>query len=74
MQKLAFCGNDCTECLFDEYMVCVSGQYTVIMNYKEYVLNPGDEIFIPKGNEQWGKCIAGTRTIPAFGGKRIQGA
>ena len=59
---------------FDEYMVCVSGQYTVIMNAEEYVLNPGDEIFIPKGTEQWGKCIAGTRTIHAFGGKRIQGS
>lgn len=59
---------------FDEYMVCVYGQYTVIFNDKEYVLNPGDELFIPKGTEQWGKCIAGTRTIHAFGGKRIHGA
>ncbi|SPF41092.1 conserved hypothetical protein [Candidatus Desulfosporosinus infrequens] len=57
---------------FDEYMVCVCGQYTVIMNGKEYVLNPGDELFIPKGMEQWGRCIAGTRTIHAFGGKRFQ--
>jgi quercetin dioxygenase-like cupin family protein len=56
---------------FDEYMVCVCGQYTVIMNEKEFVLNPGDEILIPSGTEQWGKCIAGTRTIHAFGGKRI---
>ena len=56
---------------FDEYMVCVSGQYTVIMNGKEFVLNPGEEILIPKGTEQWGKCLAGTRTIHAFGGKRI---
>lgn len=56
---------------FDEYMVCVSGQYTVFMNDNKYVLNPGDEIFIPKGTEQWGECIAGTRTIHAFGGKRI---
>jgi len=58
---------------FDEYMVCIFGQYTVIMNDIEYVLNPGDEIVIPKGTEQWGKCIAGTRTIHAFGGKRILG-
>jgi len=57
---------------FDEYMVCVSGQYTAILNGKEFVLNPGEELFIPKGTEQWGKCIAGTRTIHAFGGKRIQ--
>lgn len=57
---------------FDEYMVCVYGQYTVIMNDKEFILNPGDELLIPKGTEQWGKCIAGTRTIHAFGGKRIK--
>jgi quercetin dioxygenase-like cupin family protein len=56
---------------FDEYLVCVWGQYTVIMNEQEFVLNPGDELFIPKGTAQWGKCIAGTRTIHAFGGKRI---
>ncbi|MCO5383413.1 MAG: cupin domain-containing protein [Methanosarcina barkeri] len=56
---------------FDEYMVCVSGQYTAILNGEEFILNPGDELFIPKGTEQWGKCIAGTRTIHAFGGKRI---
>lgn len=59
---------------FDEYMVCVCGQCTVIMNDKEYILNPGDEILIPKGTEVWGKCVAGTRTIHAFGGKRIHGA
>lgn len=57
---------------FDEYMVCVSGQYTAFLNGEEFVLNPGDELFIPKGTEQWGKCIAGTRTIHAFGGKRIR--
>ncbi|WP_170233074.1 hypothetical protein [Sporomusa termitida] len=26
-----------------------------------------------QGTEQWGKCIAGTRTIHAFAGKRIHG-
>ena len=59
---------------FDEYMVCVCGQYTVFMNDKVYVLNPGDEIFIPKGTEKWRKCIPGTRTIHAFGGERIHAA
>ncbi|WP_027183088.1 cupin domain-containing protein [Desulfovibrio inopinatus] len=57
---------------FDEYMVCVFGRYTVYMNGTSYVLNPGDELFIPKGTQQWGKCIAGTRTIHAFGGQRIR--
>lgn len=57
---------------FDEYMVVVSGQYTAYLNDDEIVLGPGDELFIPKGTEQWGMCIAGTRTIHAFGGRRIK--
>ena len=55
-------------------MVCVCGKYTAALNDEEFVLNPGDELFIPEGTEQWGKCIAGTRTIHAFGGKRIHRA
>lgn len=54
---------------FYEYMVCVSGQYTVTMNNADYILNAGDELFIPKGTLQGGSCIAGTITIHAFGGK-----
>lgn len=57
---------------FDEYMVCVEGQYTALIDGKEYVLNPGDELFIPKDSLQSGHCIAGTRTIHAFGGQRIR--
>ena len=53
---------------FDEYMVCVSGEYTAFIEGKTILLNPGDELFIPKGKEQWGKCIEGTRTIHVFGG------
>lgn len=56
---------------FDEYMVCISGQYIVYMNNEKYVLHPGDELLIPAETEQCGECIAGTRTIHAFGGKRI---
>jgi quercetin dioxygenase-like cupin family protein len=56
---------------FDEYMVCISGEYTAYLNGEQIVLKPGDELYIPKGTEQWGKCKAGTRTIHAFGGKRI---
>jgi quercetin dioxygenase-like cupin family protein len=59
---------------FDEYMLCVSGEYTVCMNGAEHVLRPGDELLIPAGTEQWGRCSAGTRTIHAFGGRRIAGA
>ena len=57
---------------FDEYMVCLSGEYTAYLDNREIILKPGDELFIPKGTEQWGKCVAGTRTIHAFGGKRIK--
>ena len=57
---------------FDEYTVCVSGQYIEIFNGVEHILNPGDELLVPKGTPHYGRCIAGTRTIHAFGGKRIQ--
>ena len=57
---------------FDEYMVCVFGKYIIIMNAEEFVLNVGDELFIPKGTIHSGVCIPGTRIIYAFGGKRIQ--
>lgn len=57
---------------FDEYMVCLSGRYWATVNGEETVLNPGDELFIPKGAVQSGRCIAGTRTIHAFGGQRIK--
>lgn len=58
---------------FDEYMVCVAGEYTAYLEGRETVLKPGDELFIPKGTVQWGRCTAGTRTIHAFGGQRIKG-
>ena len=57
---------------FDEYMICVSGEYTVYLDDKKIILKPGDELLIPRGTEQWGKCKAGTRTIHALGGKRIK--
>ncbi|MEW5737025.1 MAG: cupin domain-containing protein [Thermodesulfobacteriota bacterium] len=59
---------------FDEYLVCVEGCYTAYVNGVEHVLHPGDELFIPKGAEQWGRCTAGTRTIHCFGGRRITGS
>jgi quercetin dioxygenase-like cupin family protein len=57
---------------FDEYFVVVSGEYTACFEDKEVVLHPGDELFIPAGTLQWGRCAAGTRTIHAFGGKRVK--
>lgn len=56
---------------FDEYMICLSGQYTAYFNSEEFILNPGDELYIPKGTKQNGKCIAGTRTMHFFDGKRV---
>jgi len=56
---------------FDEYMICISGQYTVFINNQTIVLNPGDELLIPANTEQWGRSTAGTRTLHFFGGKRI---
>ena len=56
---------------FDEYVVCVEGEYTVTFNDKEYVLFSGDELFIPKYTFHGGNVKKGTRTIHAFGGKRI---
>ena len=57
---------------YDEYLVCVHGQYKVFMNEEMFTLNPGDELFIPKGIIHGGESIAGTRTIHAFGGKRAE--
>ncbi len=57
---------------FEEYMVCVGGEYTAFLGDKQVVLKPGDELYIPKGTEQWGKAKAGTRTIHFFGGQRIK--
>jgi quercetin dioxygenase-like cupin family protein len=57
---------------YDEYLVCVHGQYIVSMNGKEHLLEPGVELFIPKGTPHGGQCTAGTRTIHAFGGRRAE--
>ena len=57
---------------FDEYIACISGEYIALIHGEEIKLMPGDELFIPKGTEQGGRVKAGTRTIHAFGGKRIR--
>jgi len=48
------------------FLFCTNGQYTVIMNEKEFILNPGDEIVIPRGTEQWGKCICRNNNYPCI--------
>ncbi len=57
---------------YDEYLVCVHGRYTVLMGGEAIALSPGDELFIPAGVPHGGECVAGTRTIHAFGGRRAE--
>ena len=57
---------------FDEYTVCVAGEYVEIFNGEEHVLRPGDEVLVPKGTPHYGRVKAGTRTIHCFGGQRIK--
>ncbi len=57
---------------FDEYVVCVSGEYVEIFGGEEHILHSGDEMVIPKGTPHHGRVTKGTRTIHAFGGMRIR--
>ena len=59
---------------FDEYMVVVEGCYTLIIDGRRVPLRDGQEYFIPYGVHHSGEVIAGTRTIHAFGGCRVQRA
>ena len=59
---------------YDEYMVVLQGCYTLVIDGREILLNPGDEYLIPKGTTHAGRVLAGTRTIHAFGGRRAQRA
>jgi quercetin dioxygenase-like cupin family protein len=57
---------------YDEYVACIQGKYTLLLPDKTVDLKSGDEYLIPKGTEHGCRRVAGTRTIHAFGGKRIQ--
>lgn len=57
---------------FDEYILVVQGQYTIIIEDKRISLPSGQEYLIAKGVTHSGECIAGTRTIHVFGGKRAK--
>ena len=39
---------------------------------REFVLRKGDEPLIPASAVHGGRCVAGTRTIHAFGGRRAE--
>ncbi len=57
---------------YDEYMLCVEGEYTVTINGVAHILHAGDELFIPAGSLQGGSVKAGTRSVHVFGGQRIR--
>jgi mannose-6-phosphate isomerase-like protein (cupin superfamily) len=56
---------------FDEYMVVIEGGYTLIVDGSRLELTAGEECFIPRGTPHSAEVVAGTRTIHAFGGKRV---
>ena len=55
---------------YDEYLVVVQGQYTVIIKGQRVPVGVGEEFFIPRGTPHSGESLPCTRTIHAFGGKR----
>jgi mannose-6-phosphate isomerase-like protein (cupin superfamily) len=55
---------------FDEYMLVVAGNYTLIVGERRIPLAAGDEYLIPRGTWHAGEVVGGTRTIHAFGGHR----
>jgi mannose-6-phosphate isomerase-like protein (cupin superfamily) len=57
---------------FDEYMIVVQGCYTLIIDDQHIPVRAGEEYFIPKGLRHGGEPAAGTRTIHAFGGRRVE--
>ena len=56
---------------FDEYVLCVAGEYVEVFDGTEHVLHKGDELVVPAGTPHHGRVTKGTRTIHAFGGRRI---
>lgn len=59
---------------YDEYLVVVEGQYTVIVGGRRVQVGIGQELLIPKDSPHSGESAPGTRTIHAFGGKRARRA
>jgi quercetin dioxygenase-like cupin family protein len=56
---------------FDEYVLVVQGCYTLMIEGKPIPLNAGEEYYIPRGTPHAGEVLAGTRTIHAFDGHRV---
>ncbi len=57
---------------YDEYFVVVQGKYTLLICGEKIPMGVGEEYFIPKGLVHAGEYVSGTRTIHAFGGKRVK--
>ena len=57
---------------YEEYMLVVQGEYTLIIEDRKIPLAAGQEYQIAKGVKHSGECIAGTRTIHVFGGQRVE--
>jgi quercetin dioxygenase-like cupin family protein len=57
---------------YDEYFVVVAGCYTLIIGGERIPVRAGAEYFIPRGTPHAGEALAGTRTIHAFGGRRVE--
>lgn len=57
---------------FDEYVLVVEGQATIIIGDERTVLTAGMEMVVRKGTMQQMAVTAGTRTIHVFGGRRAR--
>jgi quercetin dioxygenase-like cupin family protein len=57
---------------YEEYMLVVEGEYTLTVEGRKVPLAAGQEYLIAKGARHSGECVAGTRTIHVFGGKRAE--
>jgi len=57
---------------FDEYMLVVQGCYTLFIEGRRIPVRAGEEYFIPKGVWHSGESLTDTRTIHAFGGRRVE--
>jgi quercetin dioxygenase-like cupin family protein len=57
---------------YDEYLLVIEGQYTLIIDGKRIPVNAGEEYLIKRGVLHGGDALAGTRTIDVFGGKRAK--
>jgi quercetin dioxygenase-like cupin family protein len=57
---------------YDEYLIVIEGQYTLIIDGKKIPVKAGQEYLIEKGVAHGGEALTGTRTIDVFGGKRAK--